>query len=374
MGGMSSPSGGDSGLTATLEALRAGLGYGWHGCAAVHVTGPAPTPRSVVVGRTLDGVELAVNALVPWFCTAKPLLTLLAARLVTDKELSWDDPVVRHVPEFGRGGNAAASVRDVLTHSIGLRVDPVELTGLDRELALRIICRTATEPGWSPGREHSYLPFTGWYLMGEILRRCGGADLDRLLTREVLRPLGLNDTHVGMSAEEYARHAPRLVPVATRQIRAGHGEHRYRLPIDGPDVCCDTGPISVRGTLADLAALYAVLGLAADPPLGIAEEVWHQCLDRPASAVFDHRHQIPVFLGLGVKFEGRKLGERARTFGPGCGPGTVGHRGLGSLVAYADPDAGLAVAAFFDVTEQPLVNRGRIDLVSVSVYEDLGVA
>lgn len=360
-------------LDATTEALRDGVDHGWHGSAAVRVDVVGGSGRTVTVGRTLDGDRLTADALVPWFCAATPLLMLLAARLVSEGELSWDDRVARYLPKFGRGKESAA-VRHVLTHSIGLRADPVELFGLSWRLAVRAICGTPAEPGWWPGREHSYLPFTCWYLLGEILRRCTGAELDPLLREHVLRPLGLAATHVGMSPLEYTGNRSRLVPVGTRQVRPGSSRHQFRLPIEGPDVCGTAGPMSTRGTLTDLTKLYTALALADGPPPGITESTWHVCVARPADAVFDHRHQIPVFMGLGVKFEGRGLGERARTFGPHCSPRTMGQRGLGSLVVYGDPDAGVTVATFFDVTEQPLVNRSRIDNTSAAVYEDLGIA
>ncbi|WP_271189203.1 serine hydrolase domain-containing protein [Dactylosporangium matsuzakiense] len=345
----------------------------WHSSAVVSVVRRTGETESIAAGSTLDGVPMRNTTLVPWFCAAKPLLGLMLAILVSRNEVGWDDALARFVPRFARGGRDGITIRHVLTHSIGLLNDPVELLGLDWDVAVGTIARTRPVPGWMPGREHSYLPFTSWYLIGEVLIRATGQQLGPLVREQVIEPLALRETYIGMTADEYRAVRDRLAGVGTHQVRGSVDRHQFRLPIDGADICGGTGPMSVRGTMADLARLYATLGLSDDPPLGITPRVWREYVARPSDPVFDQRHQIPVVLGMGLVFEGRQYGEGARVFGPYCSPDTLGHRGLGSLVAFADRTAGTAVAAFFDVTNQPLLNRGRIDLISSCVYRDLGL-
>lgn len=358
-------------LTGTREALAEGVERNWHSGTLLCVQRSTGEAESIEAGRTLDGLPMHGAVLAPWFCAAKALLGLALASLVSQGEVGWDDPLARFVPRFSRDG---ITIRHVLTHSIGLRDDPVELLGLDWNMALGAIARTRPEPGWEPGREHSYLPFTWWYLIGEVLCVATGQRLGPLVRERVIEPLGLRDTYIGMTAGEYEAVRPRLAGVGTHQVRGAADRHQFRLPIDDPGTCCGTGPMSVRGTMADLARLYAVLGFSDTPPLGISPPVWREYVARPDTPVFDQRHQVPVMMGMGLVFEGREHGEGARVFGPFCGPDTLGHRGLGSLVVFADRTAGIAVAAFFDVTNQPLLNRSRIDLVSSRVYQDLGLA
>ncbi|MGB6164303.1 MAG: serine hydrolase domain-containing protein [Pseudonocardiaceae bacterium] len=360
-------------LPRTFDALNNGVELGWHTGALVSVRRANGATENLAVGRTLDGLPMNNRQLPPWFCTAKPLLVLMLAKLISTGELHWDDSVARHVPRFARAGKEHVTIQHVLTHSIGFRADPVELLGLDWEIAIRTIARTSLEPGWIPGREHSYLPFTSWYLMGEVLMRSTGQPLSPLLREHVLDPLGLTETYVGMRPDEYERNRPHLTGVGTHQVRGSADRHQFRLPVEGPDTCCGIGPTSVRGTIADLARLYALIGLSTKPPIGISGSVWQEVVRRPDTPVYDHRHRVPAVFGMGLVFEGRQYGEGARVFGPDCSSDTLGHRGLGSLVAYADRSAGLAVAAFFDVTNQALLNRSRIDLVSSCAYEDLGL-
>jgi hypothetical protein len=254
-------------LTRTRNALTDGVERGWHGGAVVSTCRSTGEAESAAVGRTLDGHAMDGGCLPPWFCAAKPLLGLMLATLVSRGEAGWDDEVARYVPRFARAGKERVTIRHVLTHSIGLLNDPVEILGLDWDTAVRTISRTRPEPGWAPGREHSYLPFTSWYLIGEVLTRSTGQELGPLLTEHVLRPLELSETYVGMTPEEYRHNRVRLAGVGTNQVRGAAERHQFRLPIDDPDVCCGVGPMSVRGTMADLAKLYAILGFSQTPPL-----------------------------------------------------------------------------------------------------------
>ncbi|WP_406120389.1 beta-lactamase family protein [Streptomyces canus] len=354
----------------TRRVLEEGVELGWHSATLLSVRTADGPVTDMAIGRTLDGVAATGKHLAPLFCAAKPLLVVALARLVTQERLSWEDPVARFVPEFGRHGTSGATLRHLLDHSIGLSADPVEIIGLRWAAALRAICRTPAHPGWTAGVEHAYLPFTSWYLMGEVLTRVSGVPLAEFLRREVLGPLGLRHTYVGMSTEEFERTRPVLAGVGSRQVRGDPAAHLFRLPVDGPDVCGDVGPASARSTMADLARLYAVIGLRPHPPVGVGEDVWAEVTAPPNSAVFDQRHKVWTRLGMGVVFEGRQLGEGSRVFGPECSPDTRGHRGLGSIVAYADPRTGIAVAMFFDITNEALMNRARIDRTSAAVYQD----
>ncbi len=356
----------------TQRVLQEGVDLGWHSGAQLSVCSADGPVVDIALGRTLDDTVMTSQHLAPWFCAAKPLLVNALAQLVTDGRLNWDDPVARFVPGFGRYGKAGVTLRHVLSHSMGVSTDPVELIGLRWDAALRAIGRTPVRLDWTPGVEHAYLPFTSWYVMGEVVTRIAGTPLREFLRKEVLAPLGLRDTYVGMTSKEFEDNRSLIAGIGSRQVRGDPAMHEFRVPVDGIDVCCVVGPASPRGTMADLARLYAAIGLATQAPPGVGDAVWAEVVRRPDDAVFDHRHQVRTVLGMGLVFEGREYGESSRVFGPDCSPDTLGHRGLGSIVAYADPRAGIAVAAFFDITNNSLMNRARIDRTSASVYEDWG--
>jgi CubicO group peptidase (beta-lactamase class C family) len=362
-------------LPRTRAALERGIELGWHGAAQVSVRLVGGGGDDIAVGRTLTGRPMTTGALAPWFCAAKPLLVLALARLVDGGVLRWDDPVARYVPRLGVAGKHDVTIRHVLTHAIGFRRDPVEVFGLDWDLAVRTIARTRIAPGWTPGAQRAYLPFTPWYVIGELLATVTALPLRTLLRQEVIGPLGLRESHVGVTSAEYVALRDRLAPVASRlSARGAEPAAPSELPVGGPDVCCTTGPVSARGPASDLANLYARVAFADGPPLGLTEATWAEVVRRPDTVEFDRRYGVPIVLGLGFVFEGRSHGEAARVYGPDCSDDTFGHGGIGSVYAYADPRAGIAVAVFFDVTNQHLLNRARIDLVSSSVYRDVDAA
>ncbi len=357
------------GFSRALRVLDEGVELGWHSGAQLSVRTSDGQGVDLASGSTLDDSPMTTDHLAPLFCTAKPLLVIALAQLVTQGRIGWDDPLARYVPGFGRHGKEKATLRHALVHSIGLATDPVELLGLPWGAALSAICRARVPRGWAPGTQHAYLPFTSWYLMGDVVARVTGRDLSEVLRTEVLTPLGLHDTYVGMTAEQFAVKGPLVAGAGTRQVRGDPADHRFRLPVDDAGTCCDVGPASARAPMRDLARLYAAIGLAPKAPPGVAEQVWAEVVRRPRQ-VYDHRHQVWSRLGTGIVFEGRDLGESSRVFGPDCSTDTLGHRGLGSVLAYADPREGIAVAAFFDITNESLMNRARIDRTSASVYED----
>ena len=61
----------------------------------------------------------------------------------------YDDPVCRHVPEFGRTGKEGVTVRHLMTHAGGL-TDPVrEVVPFDDAIAA--VCAAPLVAGWVPG-------------------------------------------------------------------------------------------------------------------------------------------------------------------------------------------------------------------------------
>ena len=54
------------------------------------------------------------------FSASKPYVAMLVHLLAEHGDLSLDDPVARHWPEFGRYGKEAITIRHVLRHRAGV--------------------------------------------------------------------------------------------------------------------------------------------------------------------------------------------------------------------------------------------------------------
>ncbi|MBP1643826.1 MAG: pbpE 2, partial [Acidobacteria bacterium] len=80
--------------------------------------------------------------------------------------------------------------------------------------------------------------------------------------------------------------------------------------------------------------------------------------------------------GLGVIVNSAHYGDPRAPYGygPHAGPRTFGHSGARSSTAFADPDAGLAVALAVNGLPDDETHRERFERITAAIYEDLGLA
>jgi len=127
-------------------------------------------------------------------------------RLIEQGKVGLDDRVVKFIPEFGTLGKDVITVRQLLTHTSGLRPDislRPDWNGYDA--AIRLACEEKLSA--PPGTKIIYSD-TGLYLVGEIVRRVSGLPLDQFVQREVFGPLGMTDTGFNPPRSKLARIAP----------------------------------------------------------------------------------------------------------------------------------------------------------------------
>jgi len=126
------------------------------------------------------------------FSTAKNVTATLAHLLVARGYLAYDSPVTDLWPEFGIHGKATATLRHVLTHTVGLPAMPREITPAELPDWSRV-CQSvaAAEPRWRPGTATGYHSYTFGYLVGELARRATGRPMGELLREWITAPLGI---------------------------------------------------------------------------------------------------------------------------------------------------------------------------------------
>jgi len=114
-------------------------------------------------------------------------------RLIDGRVVGLDDPVGSVLPEFGTTGwKGDVTIRRLLSHSAGLAAWlPLYLDHEGSEAYLAAIANA--EPAARPGETMIYSDL-GFILLGEVVRRAGGADIARFAATEVFAPLGLRDT------------------------------------------------------------------------------------------------------------------------------------------------------------------------------------
>lgn len=141
------------------------------------------------------------------FSTGKNVTATLAHLLVARGLLDYDSPVTDLWPEFGAHGKAAATLRHVLTHTVGLPAMPREITPGELPDWPRV-CESlaAAEPRWRPGAAVGYHSYTFGYLVGELARRATGRPMSELLREWITEPLGIGgQLHFAVPEESLPR-------------------------------------------------------------------------------------------------------------------------------------------------------------------------
>ncbi|MET7673130.1 serine hydrolase domain-containing protein [Micromonospora luteifusca] len=148
---------------------------------AVAGTADPATGRPVTSGTPIFG-----------FSTAKNVTATLAHVLVARGFLDYDSLITDLWPEFGLHGKTTATLRHVLTHTVGLPAMPREITP-DQLPDWYRVCESlaAAEPRWRPGAATGYHSYTFGYLVGELARRATGRPMRELLREWITVPLGI---------------------------------------------------------------------------------------------------------------------------------------------------------------------------------------
>ncbi|MER6914356.1 serine hydrolase [Streptomyces sp. NPDC000594] len=156
--------------------------------------------RYAAYDETTDtGVELPPGERIPMTretvfdlaSVSKLCTALLVVRRIERGEVALEAPAARYLPEFGAAGKAEITVRQLLTHTSGLRAWIPFHREPTREGRLRMLWEEV--PAKPPGSAYLYsdLNLIALHL---LLERISGRALDTLLHDEITAPLGMHRT------------------------------------------------------------------------------------------------------------------------------------------------------------------------------------
>nr|WP_246259808.1 serine hydrolase domain-containing protein [Streptomyces typhae] len=157
-----------------------------------------------------DGRLLRPDTPIHSFSTGKGFMSTLVHVLAERGLLDYATPISHYWPEFGAHGKERATVRDALTHTVGIpqlpaAITPAEMCDWDGMCALV----ADLEPLWEPGTDSGYHGWTFGWILGETVRRVTGLTPARALRTYVTEPLGVADElFFGVPAPDLARVAP----------------------------------------------------------------------------------------------------------------------------------------------------------------------
>ena len=250
--------------------------------------------------------------------------------LVEQGRVQLDAPVARYLPACSGAATAGITVRQLLTHTSGLRATlPLYREARNATDALRLVC--AETPIVRPGARVRYSDLNA-ILLGEIVRHVTGEPLDRFATREVLAPLGLTQTMF----RPLARLRGRIAPTG---VWGGHAVAGVVNDQNAALLGGAAGHAGLFGTAADLARFAQfVLRQGALPdgrPLVRAETMR---LFTTKAADFGRGTEART-----LGWQALPTGERVSSAGTLFGPRSYGHTGWTGTSLWIDPDRDLFV-------------------------------
>jgi uncharacterized protein YbbC (DUF1343 family) len=132
--------------------------------------------------------------------------TTAVMQLVEAGRIRLDDPVAAYWPEFGVAGKTSITVRQLLTHTSGLRpdLDPAARWSGHAGALAQI---AADHPIHPPGSQFLYSDIN-FIVLGELVYRVSGEPLDVYARRHIFAPLRMMDTRFDPLPAQRARIVP----------------------------------------------------------------------------------------------------------------------------------------------------------------------
>jgi CubicO group peptidase (beta-lactamase class C family) len=344
-----------------------------------------------VLGPGPDSPPLARDALFPVASITKPVTATLVMQLVEDGLLGLNRPAKGYLPEISGDGSDEILVHHLLTHTAGYPfvlaypfalMDPIMLEHVARKM------QAGFEPPPCPENQHPFIhqhlsffwdaprvaragevmiySSHNYELLGEIVRRLSGRDLEELARARVFDPLGMHDSYYVVPAPESSRVVQRApeIPLGDpeNQLVPCFGSRRWQeAPYAGGALFSTARDLAVFGQTFLNRGRYGAARILS-----------------PAAVAAMTRDQVP---GVGARLLDKVM-ERAswgygwqvvsptkwRYFDGSLQPlGTFGHSGAGGASIWIDPDHDL-VGVYLEVTTR--VNEDYDLLWNFDLFEN----
>ncbi len=366
-------------LPRTLAAIERGIADNLHIGAQLYVSRDGRRIADLGIGEARRGIPLTRDSLTLWMSSVKPVTALAIGQMWESGRLALDDPVCKHIAEFGANGKHTVTIRHVLTHTGGFPSVARNWSGVPWNEIIAEICAAPLELGWVPGREAGYHVASGWYVLAEIVRRLDGRSYSRYVREEIFEPLGMIDSWIGMPPERHHEYGDRIAPMHASSGDGPPKIHPYPFWAGSDLACalCRPGG-SGWGPIRELGYLYEAL-LNGGERRGrriVTPQTVEAIAARHTVGILDRTFKTRLDRGLGVVVDSKQYGSASAWYGNRCSPRTFGHAGYVCSVGFADPEHQLAVALVFNgmLEANPPQHDARMQTALDAIYEDLSLS
>jgi CubicO group peptidase (beta-lactamase class C family) len=348
---------------AALELIQGWCDRGEIPAAGLSVTRGGKTTGTRLFGRQKpgDGSPLIRrDAIFLIASITKPIVATGVLLLVERGLVALDDRVEQYVPEFGRNGKHAVTLRNLLTHTSGLPdmlPNNIELREANAPLSEFVAATCAGGLDFVPGRAVQYQSM-GFAMLGEIIRRVTGRTCAWFLDDEIFKPLGMNDTALGAPDEWFHGPAPKVdriaevwLPPDSEQARETsrhwNWNSRYWRTLGVPW----GGLLTTPADLARFGRMMLGQGRFGDVQVisrAAVQAATRNQLEAMRDVPADERRTRPWGLGWRLNWAAHSA-----NFGDLLGPRTYGHWGSTGTLLWIDPDLDACVVLLTTKPQEP---------------------
>jgi len=309
---------------------------------------PQGAPKTLATPETLYNFfsgSKAITATLVHLCQERGLLHV-------------DEPVATFIPEFGRKRKHNITIRDVLSHRAGIPLVPSEALDLDILTSRDAVNEAINdlEPISKPGGSPAYHAITGGFVLGEVIRRVSGRDLQTFLADEIRTPMGLTHMAYGVAKEDLSRVAEDAftgpIPLGPPRvlIEKALGFPMPELVRLANDPRFRTGVIPAGNIIATPEEICRFFEMLLSGGIYEGKQVLHartiqRAVEKVVDFEFDRTLMLPIPYSMGFMLGSPVFG----FYGPRT-PRAFGHLGFTNVLGWADPDRDISCA---------LMNNGK---------------
>ncbi|KFC66215.1 Beta-lactamase [Devosia sp. LC5] len=334
------------GLERLDTAVRAGIAAELYDGMAIAIADSKGQTHTLVEGFAdrQQNRMLSNDSVFSIMSLTKPMTAIAIFQAVEQGRLSLTTRIADILPDFAANGKQRVTVAQLLSHTGGM---PFTLPGLtesiegDLRATVALACKVA--PINPPGQVVSYSAQVSYDILGGVIEQIdpAGRRYADIIDQQILQPLGMTRTAIGLRADLVADR----VPVVPRNPT----EMNQRLAARDTRITAQTelpggGGFSTLGDMARFAAMLASRGtldgsrVISAASLDLATTNHTGLL--PNNTLAAQREArgwepFPAFLGLGFFLRGTGL--FPTPFGQLASPATFGGIGAGSTVMWVDP-------------------------------------
>jgi CubicO group peptidase (beta-lactamase class C family) len=342
-------------LARVTEVIQADISRGLYHGAVLRAARGGKIGLDVSIGAA-DAKQtkpLRQNSVFSIFSVTKAFTNVLALRAIELGQFALTSSISQVIPEFSGHGREKIQIWHLLSHQAGFPIIFEVKPGwyIDRFDEVLADTIEVVKPVDPPCAKVSYSPLVNHVLLGEAVRRTDPKrrSYRAIVQEEILDPLGMRDTSVGLRADLRER---KVVPDFRGNYPIGHRGHSNLGPNGAfEEEHAEMPWVGIVSTVPDMFRFVEMLRrdgeldgrrILSPAILELSRRNWTG--DKPNELEMQRRRDLgwevaPATIGLGFAMRGAAMCHHL--FGTLASPGTFGNYGAGTTLFWVDPERDL---------------------------------